>query len=142
MTKKLSEELLAAYKNSCYNVFLGETVVSLKVGTISNELSIFLKDLQIKSASFITAFNPNSVVLSEEENANRNRDLLADISSLKLSYYEGIGFDEINKDWLPEKHFLVLGIDRKQSMNLAKKYNQNAILFIVDDGFVELLITI
>ena len=143
MSKELSKELLDAYRNAVYQIFKEKEkeIITLTVGSKSEELIRLIINQNVISATFITAFNPKSVILSEEENASRNEELRKDIANLKLQYFEGVGFDATNTDWLPEKHFLILGLDRDHSINLAKKYDQNAILYIENDGYVELLLT-
>ena len=83
----------------------------------------------IKTAAFITAFNPYSEVLSNEENAQLQNHLLKDIENLGYEIVYGYGQDQAGH-WPKEQSLLVLGITETQAELLADKYGQNGFVWI------------
>ena len=87
-----------------------------------------LLDHNCDTWSYITASNPASELLSDEQNAGRNRELEAQLKSQDLVFYrgEGVGSDST---WPAETSFLILGIDRDAAMHLGRHFGQNAIVY-------------
>ena len=79
----------------------------------------------------ITAANPFSRLLSEEENRLRNQELGTDLHLLGLAMYLGIGRDPLSA-WF-EEGWVVTGISEPALVELAQKYEQNA--FFKFDNF-------
>ena len=84
----------------------------------------------VSSAALITAWNPRSEILTEDENDERQRDLLSNIEQMRLNYL--VGYCHL-EDWL-EYSYLILGIDKKQATTTAKKFEQYAYVWISSDG--------
>lgn len=70
----ISNELLASYKQARYHVY-GPPSFILRIGHYSPELHKMYKTSSKKIATFITAFNPASIELSNQENKKRNQQL-------------------------------------------------------------------
>ena len=70
----INKELLESYKSANYHVDASPSFI-LKIGKYSPELHSMYDASHKKRAAFITAFNPASVELSNEENKERNREL-------------------------------------------------------------------
>lgn len=77
--------------------------------------------------AFVTACNPRSVCLSDEENARRTADLEAAVRERGWTFYRGHG---VGRDgtWSPEPSLLVVGIAEADALGLAKRFGQNAIV--------------
>ena len=86
-----------------------------------------LHEHQCDTWSYITASNPASELLSDDENRSRNRELAAHLKSQDLVFYrgEGVGSDST---WPAQTSFLILGIDRDAAMHLGRHFGQNAIV--------------
>jgi len=110
----------------------------LKVGQASLQLSSLMMGRQVDSAAFITAFNPYSSIARAQENALNHKALLADLSSLGIESIGGEGRDSENL-WPSETSILALGISLQNAELLARRYKQNAFLWISgNDGLVDL----
>jgi transcriptional regulator with XRE-family HTH domain len=73
----------------------------------------------------ITAFNPRSRLLRRGENEERNRLLAADLERAGLRYVPAVGRSP-DDSW-SEDSFAVIDGDREQLLDLARRYDQNAI---------------
>jgi len=122
-------QLYQAYKNALYVARLPQAMVELRVGQSCPLVSAWLSAQGVSAAAFLTAFNPRSEILSLQENESRQTQLLADIAQLGFAACDGYGADE-GGDWPREISVLVAGISYVQAQDLAKKYDQNAFLFM------------
>lgn len=136
--REISADLVRSYRDAQYVIHGDFGGITLKVDESSPKLCELMKMYEVKSAAFLTAFNPFSVLLSPEENTKNHNALIADISSLKLKQISGEGGDP-SGDWSKELSILVLGISLQDAECLADRYRQNAFLWITsDDGIARL----
>ena len=91
------------------------------------------------SACYITAHNPFGRLLSKTENETRNAELRSELME-KYQIYEGVGIDPAS-EWLGEQSILALGVSLSEATDLAKRYEQNAAVF-VDEALLASLIFI
>jgi len=120
--------LIRAYREAKYVVEITDPI-TLLVGKCNSNLSILLKERKLSTAAFITAFNPNSNILSDHENIEAHKQLLKDAKDLNLETIDGYGQD-ITEQWPRETSALILGITESQAETLADKYSQNAFIWI------------
>ena len=122
--------LLEHYKNTDYWFVVNGQKITLSVGSTNSDFDLLCRDDNCKTGAFITAFNPHSSLLSISENRDRNQLLEADISNLKgIRYFYGAGEDRDNQ-WPAEESFMVLGLSQQTVIDLARRYQQNAFLWI------------
>ena len=134
----ISNELLESYMLAHYHVY-GSPSFILKIGHYSPELNDINKTSSKKIAAFITAFNPASIELSNQENIERNQQFEKKIKILHLDYLHGEG--KCNEsDSSGEQSFLVFGIDQTEAIRLGKEFGQNAIVWIPENSIPELLL--
>jgi hypothetical protein len=96
------------------------------IGQISAELESYLDKENASTWTFITAYNPMSCVLSPEENEMRNLELETELKG--YHYLHGEGRDP-SGEWIPERSFLILDISREGAVELAKEFEQKAIVY-------------
>jgi len=134
MKSNLAPELLSAYLETDYFVS-DDPPLLLRIGEENDDAKILLASFAVDSAAFITAWNPGSNVLSEDENDARQAELLGEIEARRLNYLVGYGE---RKDWL-EYSYLVLGINRESARDLAEQFEQNAFVWLDQSGVPELV---
>ena len=78
-------------------------------------------------------------MLSDAENTERHRVLIADLTEQGYEFLEGEGVDP-NGEWPGETSVLVLDIDRASAARLGASYDQNAIVWIDTDAIPRLLV--
>jgi hypothetical protein len=77
--------------------------------------------------AFVTACNPGSVRLSDDENGRRMADLEAQVRKRGWRYHHGHGVGR-DGNWPPEPSLLVVGIAETEALELAERFGQNAIV--------------
>jgi hypothetical protein len=128
-------DLLEAYKNTKYNVSQHDLVI--EIGKLNDKLNELLNKYNSTEWAFITAFNPYSNVLTENENVERHNELkkLTD----RYITFEGHGVGE-DPSWEPELSLLIIGITKEVSILIGNKFEQNAIIIGKIYSVPELLI--
>ena len=102
----------------------GETVVEIKYGDQILTHKDYFKKVQ-EVFYMITAANPFSNQLTTQENTLLNEELKIDLEAKGAEPIPGIGKDT-SSDWL-EEGWVVKGLNETILIDLAKKYQQNAI---------------
>lgn len=120
-------EFVEDYKNAIYVVMVSPAI-RFRIGQKANQMTEFLFKHQSKDATLITACNPRGIKIPEVENRIRMASLEQDIQALKLPYYPAYGASE-DESWLEDSYF-ILGVTKTIGTELAKKYEQNAIVWI------------
>ena len=124
----LDPELINAYNSTLFQIFLGDKIVTLKIGETCEPLQNLFQKHAVTSACFITSYNPFGRLLSMQENQARN-DILETELRAKYPILEGIGVDPAGK-WEGEASFLALGVNLTEAEELAELYQQNAVVFV------------
>ena len=133
----LEPELINAYNSTLFQIFLGDKIVTLKIGETCEPLQNLFQKHAVTSACFITSYNPFGRLLSMQENQARN-DILETELRAKYPILEGIGVDPAG-EWEGERSFLVLGVNLTEAEKLAELHQQNAVVF-VGTNFVPTLV--
>lgn len=136
---RLSKELLEAYRATSYTAETPGGVIVLRVGEKCPELWELMREHGAKTAAYITAVNPGSVQLSEEENAARLAELDAVLERDGFMVFKGCAVADAG-DWPDEESRLVLGVKRSTASYWAREFHQNAYLRVsAEDGVVRLM---
>ena len=106
--------LIEAYKNTKYKIF--EPALTIEIGKINQEIDDLLNEHKSHEWAFITAYNPFSKVVSEEENIIRHIELKELTRSYKTFEGHGVGDDP---SWEPELSLFVM-MHQKLGLNLNK----------------------
>ncbi|HVO02100.1 MAG TPA: DUF3293 domain-containing protein [Candidatus Cybelea sp.] len=137
----LDERLIEAYRATDY-VLLdpdlgpgGEIV--LNIGRPNPEFDRVLERRGAATAVVVTAYNPRSVVLPDAENRARHRRLVALLQRRGYDHALGEGRDPTGH-WTAEVECVVFGIGKAAGLDLARAFDQNAIVFVEKGGAPEL----
>jgi len=127
MSQKNQSALWHAYEQTQFYVRECTPEFCIRIGSHHERLDEMLHDHQCDGWSYITASNPASDLLSDEQNAGRNRELESLLESQSFVFYrgEGVGSDPA---WPAEASFLILGISREAAVLLGRQFGQNAIV--------------
>jgi hypothetical protein len=126
----LTDALIEAYRATDFALFdngSGEVVVN--VGRRSADFDRVLAARGAETAVIVTAYNPRSVVLSDAENARRHKELTALLDARGHDYALGEGRDPTGQ-WKAELECVVFGISVEAGLDLARAFDQNAIVFV------------
>jgi hypothetical protein len=129
-TALLDQALIAAYRATDYVVFMAEGgEVTLNIGRPNAAFDRVLDRRGATTAVVVTAYNPRSVVLSESENRARHAELTALLEARGYGYGLGEGRDPAGQ-WKPELECVVFGIPLETGLEIARRFAQNAIVFV------------
>ena len=134
----LPSELIEAYRETHYRV-LGYGSLTLLVDQANPELEESHRRHQTDCSAFITACNPFSRNLSDEENADRQKRLAVHLRQSEKTFFEGIGQHPMN-DWGGEASFLVFGLSLKDASSLCMRYEQNGFVWSGADAVPQLIL--
>lgn len=137
---KLEPNLIAAYKNTLFKAYVGDEVITLRVGQPCPELQEVFEQHNETAACYITAYNPFGRLLTKQENEVRNARLQSELTAAH-HVFNGIGVDPTG-EWEGEASFLALGASKDVSLALAEAWEQNAVVFVDETLSVSLLFTI
>lgn len=133
----LTKELTESYKATTYRV--PSLNLDIRIDEKIPLLDLILKTKNAETWAFITAWNPESKILSLKENRSRNDMLQSKLEAYQI--FEGSGIPE-NSDWEPEESIFIIGITKEYALELGRKFKQNAIVFGSINGTAELIICI
>lgn len=119
----IDEGLISAYLRTRYEVWAPR--FTIRIGVRHPGLDAWLGG---QCWAFITAWNPGSQPLPEEENHSRQNELEAALREGGWSYFPGAGVPE-ETGWRPEESFLVAGIPLEEALELGRRFGQYAILW-------------
>ena len=94
---------------------------------------------QTDCSAFITACNPFGRSLPEDENADRQRRLAAELRQNNRTFFEGIGQHPEN-DWGGEDSFLVFGLTLEDATTLCIQFEQNGFVWSGADAVPRLIL--
>jgi hypothetical protein len=137
MKSGIDASLIQKYLDTDY-IISDDPPLLIKIGEQSDDLRVLLGSMGVESAALITAWNPRSEQLTDDENDDRQGMLLTDIEKIRLNYL--VGYGQLD-DW-QEYSYLVLGIDQDQATAMATRFEQNAYVWIGPAGIPELITTV
>ncbi len=134
----LDQHLIQAYRDAHYRVDAVPPFV-IKVGVPSETLRQLYLQYRSDCAAYITACNPFSRSLSDVDNTARQAALLSELTGRSVKFINGVGLDSKGK-WPGEASFLVLGLSLEATRVLARKYEQNAVVWCDKDAVAQLVL--
>ena len=135
----LDERLIAAYRATDYVLFVGDgDDVTLNIGRHNPDFDRVLDRRKATTAVVVTAYNPRSNVLSDAENRSRHAALTAMLDAAGHDYALGEGRDPTGA-WKAELECVVFGIPGEAGLEIARRFAQNAIVFVTRGGVPELV---
>ncbi|MCK7459996.1 DUF3293 domain-containing protein [Idiomarina aminovorans] len=126
----MDKELLTHYKNTDYWFMVDQKKITLCIGQKNNHFDRLCEHLSCTTGAFITACNPQSELLTRKENKSRNAQLATRLEQLDRIYcFLGEGQDRA-KQWPAEQSYMVFGLKQQTAIDLAREYQQNALVWI------------
>ena len=123
----IDENTLRAYRETEYRV-LGDAGFVLRINQFSAALAAAHATHDCASSVFITACNPHSVQLPEDQNLARQHALRELLRAQRQTFVEGIG-QHPDGHWPGEPSLLVFGLNLEQARTLGQRFSQNAIVW-------------
>src|SRR5262245_62023079 len=125
----IGSDLLAAYQRTDYVIFEDDDETVVHIGRLDSAIDTLLRRHGAERGTIITAWNPESVILSDAENAARETDLWTWIGEQRLFALAAEGRDPTGA-WQPEQSCLIFDIAPDVVATLGRRYGQNAIVHL------------
>lgn len=135
----LSPNLAVAYAATNYCVEYSGATIVLKAGVYSDQLRQLLSENNVEQAAFITAFNPDSQQVTDDDNTKAQAALSSVLQERGYSYLRGYGQDP-DKVWPAEPSLLVFGIPCGEAIGLASKLGQVAFVWVSKDAIPKIVV--
>ncbi|WP_350112670.1 DUF3293 domain-containing protein [Nitrosomonas sp.] len=139
ISSTVSGSLIEHYTHADYRIGSAADCITLKIDQYSEPLAQFLVTLNQSYAAIISAYNPYSQLVSDEENVVAHESLRH-----FLTYHAYQGIESVHTDpagvWPAEKSFFIPGIDIHSAKSLGQQFNQNAIVWIDRDAIPRLVL--
>ncbi len=136
----MSGKLLEAYRATRYEVDGGDDSFVLRIDQPCEALDRLHAEHDVNSSAFITAWNPGSRLCSAGQNRRAQQELVALVDADEMTWLPGRGVDP-QGEWPDEAGLLVLGMDRSSALELARRFDQNAVVWTGEDAIPRLLFT-
>ncbi|HVJ42831.1 MAG TPA: DUF3293 domain-containing protein [Dongiaceae bacterium] len=119
--------LIAAYQATDYAVFEEDAEIILRIGEKNPAADALLKRHGAEQAIVLTAWNPESVALSDPENETREGALWRWIADRQLFALAAEGRDPAGA-WRPEQSCFIFDLAIDTAMALGRQFGQNALV--------------
>lgn len=119
-------ELMRAWLATTYRVQLPDGPVDLRIGQVSAPLDEFLRRLGVDCWAVISAANPRSQPLSDEENQRRQEELGRILQQTGCACFPGENHSR-SGDWPVERTWLVPGLEEQAATALAERFGQHGL---------------
>jgi hypothetical protein len=133
---QLPAGLIEAYAQTEFRIHT-QPAFTLYIGQHCALLQQAMARAQANTCLFITACNPFSQSLDDDDNAQRNKQLETELNRRGLSYLTGVG-QHASNEWPGEASFLVLGVSPDVAKELGQTYEQNAVVWSDADAIARL----
>jgi len=133
----IDQRLREAYLSTHYNV-MEAVPFTLKIGESSQELKSLYRAYNVKSAAFITAWNPMSEVTPVRENEINQHHLRERLDLVSSAVLPGMGVG-ITGNWPGEPSFLSLGVSKRITKEVGNEFSQNAVVWMGENCIPELV---
>jgi hypothetical protein len=122
-----STALWDAYRRATYAARTGDGEIHILPDRRSPELDALLNQRRADQWAYITAYNPESRRLSDEDNVVRQQALVQAVQDRGLTFFEGESVLDAAA-WPPETSLLILGISPDDARALGRQFGQLAIV--------------
>lgn len=131
-------ELAAAYRATCYRVYLPGGILELRVDEESAALKAWMKQQRVSTFAIISAYNPASVAATSEVNTTRQSALECELLTGNYEPYASTNLPDDESGMVEESCF-VTDIAEEDACALAAAFGQKAIVFGRDDAVPKLV---
>lgn len=138
ISSTIPAQLIGHYIEAQYRIGTPAESITLRIDQYSAPLAQFLAASNQSRAAVISAYNPYSELLSDEENLAAHEMLRESLMRHAYPVTESLNIDPAGA-WPAEKSFFISGIDLNTAKSLGQQFRQNAIVWI-DRNAIPLLI--
>lgn len=111
----------------------------MRVGEVCEELSAAFTQFAVSSAAFVTAMNPYSKIVSDDQNAAAHDSLIKTLESAQIPFFGAFGVDPSGR-WPSEEGVIAFGLDLEAAIIFGTDFEQNAIVWVGKDCVPQLVL--
>ena len=137
-SSRVAPTLIAAYRATHYCVNGVSPPFLLRVDEVNADLAACHLARAVDCSAFLTAWNPGSRPMPDEDNALAQDRLRRTLEARGYALLEGLGVDPTGQ-WAGEESFLVLGIGREAACELGREFRQHGIVWSGADAVPHLV---
>ncbi len=135
---RVAPTLIAAYRATHYCVNGVSPPFLLRVDEANADLARCHADRGVACSAFLTAWNPGSRPMSEDENERAQERLRLLLEARGFPLIEGLGVDPTGQ-WEGEESLLVLGIPREVACEIGRSFRQHGVVWSDRDAVPRLV---
>lgn len=135
----IPSDLIASYLNTDYRISIHNEQICLRINHHSEPLTHLLRATQPACSAIISAYNPQSKLQSDEDNARAHQLLQHYLRNQGYAITESLHSDSA-RQWPIEKGFLVTGLNLDEARSIGQQFNQNAIVWIGSNTIPRLIL--
>ena len=135
----LDEVLIGAYRAAHYCVTGVADPFLLRVDAQSTDLARCHSDHGVSRSAFLTAYNPRSQRVPDEDNERAHAHLERVLRDLGYVCLDALGVDP-SGEWPAEPSLLVLGAGLEDARSLGVRFGQNGLLWSDTDATPRLVL--
>lgn len=135
----LNEELIDAYRAAHYCVTGVADPFLLRVDAPSTDLARCHSDHGVSRSAFLTAYNPRSQRVPDEDNERAHAHLERVLRDLGYVCLDALGIDP-SGEWPAEPSLLVLGAGLEEARGIGLRFGQNGLLWCDADATPRLIL--
>jgi hypothetical protein len=146
MSKKtqIHPDKVKAYEATDYRLGHTDQDIVLNINKRSEPLANLLAVNGVNCGAFLTAFNPQGTIQSDEANAQGHAELASKLQELGVKAIEGSGSEgsssEDGKKWPAEKSYFALGLALEHAKAIGIDFDQDAIVWVGPDSVPQLIL--
>ena len=137
-SSRVAPTLIAAYRATDYCVNGVSPPFLMRVDEANPDLAACHRARAVDCSAFLTAWNPGSRTMPDEDNELAQARLRSTLEQRGLAFLEGLGVDPTGQ-WAGEESYLVLGIGREAACELGREFRQHGIVWSGADAVPHLL---
>lgn len=145
MDSKQQEKLRKSYLETTYSVFIDNKVskeqVDIYIGKpLPDKINKLLEYHDSNNAVILTAWNPESKLLTVDENNKKNSELKEKLLRLGNVFYPAVG-EGLALSWPAEESCFIINLTQSQAQEIAIKFGQLAYVWLEYNKPAELIFT-
>ena len=122
------QALERAYLETTYRVLCATDTIDIRIGVPNAALDILLQAHGVHNWAFVSASNPRSQMTPDEDNARRHGEMIRSLHAEGRLFVDALGVPD-RAGWTAERSVLIPGIERPEALALARRWQQNAIVY-------------
>jgi hypothetical protein len=135
----IDPDKVRAYLATDYRIGHTDLAIVLNVGKRSDRLADLFATHGVTCGAFITAYNPQGALQTDEANDKAHADLGAQLQELGVAAIEGSG-SEAHSEWPAERSYFALGLSLDATKSIGSHFDQDAVVWVGSDAVPQLIL--